>query len=80
MKNKDDGCWSGFTGKIATISLTIAVLSLWTTLADMFFGISVWWFVIIFIIASIKSHSCGSCCSVESKKTTKKSSSKKKRR
>jgi|TARA_B100001971_G_scaffold109373_1_gene100429 hypothetical protein len=80
MENTN-GCLSnGFAGKVATISLTVAILSLWTALNDIVFGISVWWFVIIFIIAAIKSTQSMSCCCVDSKKTTKKRTSKKKRR
>ena len=80
MENTD-GCLSrGFAGKIATISLTVAVLSLWTALRDRVFEISVWWFVIIFIIASMKSNTHGGCCNVDSKKTTKNRTSKKKRK
>jgi len=72
MENTE-GCLSGaFAGKIATISLTVAVLSLWTALSDIVFGISVWWFVIIFIIASMKSNSYASCLSGYSKKRTSK--------
>tara|TARA_Y100000034_G_C6650459_1_gene284633 strand:- start:244 stop:474 length:231 start_codon:yes stop_codon:yes gene_type:complete len=72
MKNKDGGGCSGFVGTLATVSLTIAVLSLWTALSDWIFSINVWWFVVIFIIAAIKSNSCNSCCSVDSKKRSSK--------
>tara|TARA_Y100000310_G_C20118671_1_gene550451 strand:+ start:101 stop:328 length:228 start_codon:yes stop_codon:yes gene_type:complete len=71
MKNKD-GCGSDFVGTLATVSLTIAILSLWTALSDWVFGISVWWFVVIFIIASIKSNSGSSCCKTDSKKRSSK--------
>jgi len=45
--------------KIAIISFTIIVLSVWEAARDWVFGISVWWFVIIFIVSLLNSGGCG---------------------